>query len=186
MAQKSLADQLKLAEDKELEAAASGILLPVDAYVNHLLLLLINGELVNARHLWKRVPSEHVKSTQLAAVHGVLAGLWKKDWALVNKSLAANLSNALWPELAARVRRQQVVLLGKAYAVVHTSTAARVLGCTEQEAAQQLTSAHWTQEQGGHFAAPAAASAANDNNQATDLQQLQQLTQYLVFLEKKA
>ncbi len=46
---------------RELEAAAGGQDLTADFYASYLLALLCAGDVVNARFLWKRIPSQHTR-----------------------------------------------------------------------------------------------------------------------------
>jgi hypothetical protein len=50
---------------RELEAAAAGQELGADFYASYLLALLCAGDVVNARFLWKRIPSQHTRFAPL-------------------------------------------------------------------------------------------------------------------------
>jgi hypothetical protein len=186
--------------ERELEAAAQGQQLSADFYASMLLLMLVEGEVRffflfmctslraqvgNARMAWKRVPSEHKNGTVLKAVHAVTAGLWKGDWEAVNRALGAAVKNELWTALQGQARKAQLALLGRAYSVVAESSAAQVLGTGLSEAGPLLLGAGWRACEGRPdcFAAPAAARAGAAQ---VDAGQLAQLTNYIVFLERRA
>ena len=135
---------------------------------------------------WKRVPSEHKNGTVLKAVHAVAAGLWKGDWEAVNKGLGAAVKNDLWTALQGQARRAQLALLARAFSVVAAGSAGQVLGVAPGEAGPLLLAAGWSPCEGRPdcFAAPPAARAAAAH--ATDAGQLTQLTNYIVFLERRA
>ena len=139
--------------------------------------------MVNARYVWKRLPTEHRGGTVLKAVHGVLAGLWKRDWGAVNRVLEeATIKHPLWAELRATVRAAQLALLARAHSSLSGASAAAALGVAD--AGPVLAAAGWSEQQG--FFVPPPAEEAGEGRATVDKAQLSQLTNYLVFLERKA
>ena len=49
----------------------AGQTMPADGYTTYLLLLLCAGDVMNARYVYKRMPTEYRKNTVLKAVHAV-------------------------------------------------------------------------------------------------------------------
>ncbi len=135
---------------------------------------------------WKRVPSEHKNGSVMKAVHAVLCGLWGGDWEAVNRAVgAAQVKNELWGALAAQVRRAELALLARSHSVVSGVSAAAVLGVAADEAGALLLQSGWTAAEGtDFFSAPPAAKGAAGH--AADAAQLTQLTNYIVFLERRA
>ncbi len=140
----------------------------------------------NARMAWKRVPSEHKNGSVLKAVHAVLCGLWSGDWEAVNRAVGtAQVKNELWGALGSQVRRAELALLARSHSVISGVSAAAVLGVAAGEAGPLLLQSGWTATEGTEFySAPPAARAGAA--QTTDAAQLTQLTNYIVFLERRA
>lgn len=119
----------------------------------------------------------------LKSIHTVLAGLWESEWPSVNRALLeANIKHELWSLLRHTVRLAQLALLARAHSQLSLATAQHVLGATDDVGALLLT-AGWTEKQ-GFFAPPH--FAENASSEATQISQLAQLTNYIVFLERKA
>merc|ERR1711991_220970 len=170
MPKASLRDQIRAMEERELEMAANGALMPADGYTTFLLLLLCEGDIVNARYVWKRIPSEHKSGTVLKSVHAVLAALWRRDWEAVHKAMEANIKHELWATLGATLRAAGLLLLGRAHSAVSPATAATVLGTSADEAATLLAGAGWKQQE-GFFVRPEE-QAQQGAAASTDLKQL--------------
>jgi hypothetical protein len=122
----------------------------------------------------------------------------------VNVGLGASVKNELWNVVAHQVRRAELVLLARSHSVVSVSSAAGVLGCDVATAAALLAQEGWTtvDKSEGFLAAPEKVGAfewfaCSDLKQikqggmtkagaASDAAQLGQLSNYIVFLERRA
>lgn len=99
---------------------------------------------------------------------------------------AATVKNELWSVVGQQVRRAELALLARAHSVVSVGSASRVLGVSAGDAAPLLLQHGWTAAGAEHFAAPASKSEAGTTGQSSDAAQLGQLSNYIVFLERKA
>lgn len=70
-------NKLNILESRELEEVRGQEAL--GDIMEHLALYLLEGELCDAKFLWKRIPNGHKESPELTAIWGVGQALWLRD-----------------------------------------------------------------------------------------------------------
>jgi len=157
-------------------------------YGIHLLSYLILNDLNAARFLWKRIPKK-VKETdaELVAIWSIAKHIWKKsyseiytafnafNWGPVNVTLIQALSESF--------RSRTFDLLSNAYSSISLADVALHLGISDQDAINLSARHGWKFDAASRMLAPIPNKPAKV--QETGLDQLQQLTEYVIWLEQK-
>jgi COP9 signalosome complex subunit 8 len=177
-----LAQQL---EDYELEVSLDPGHKDQPFYAVQLFVHLIKNEMDSARFLWKRIPHDIKKTNaELQAVWKIGKCMWQREYAELYKAFTNTwepLNKTLAELLLGRVRQQTFELLSKNYTTISAESAATFLGMAPQDATKFCLQNGWTQD--GAFLVPhwIEKSAAK----TAGIDQLQSLTEFVVYLEKK-
>ncbi|GJP50593.1 hypothetical protein CLOM_g9743 [Closterium sp. NIES-68] len=176
----------------ELEAAASGAP-PLPAAIDslHLLGLLHDGDLNEARFLWKRIPASVKEGdAELEATWRVGQAMWRRDSQGVHEALKAfDWSPAVEPMVAAvadRYTHTMIQLLARSFSTISPSHAATFLGLTTQEALPFLEAKGWKQDAATDMLSPPVVQGGKGGEAEEELRQLAQvkrLTEYVFNLE---
>ena len=152
-------------------------------YGVHLLCLLILNDLNNARFLWKRIPHD-IKDSELMSIWKLGKHLWNRnyeDFYSATKS-APKQYQALIQALIDSVRVRTFTLLSRAYSSISISECSLFLGLSAEETVAFALSQGWSTEPHSLFLIPKQQSERVE--QKTNINQLQQLTEYMVSLEQ--
>jgi len=170
-------------EDWELDAAQEG---GVPSYCPQLLLYYLTNDVVNARFLWKRIPSSFKSGKpELTAVWKIGQALWTKNYEEIYKAIHGYQWNepqkTLVQSFLDSFRVNTFLLLSKAYQVISVADAAVYLGFSQADVVKHTTQQGWIHDASNNLLAPKRLVETKD--QSTSLVHLQQLTEYFCFLE---
>jgi len=150
----------------------------------HLAAYLAVGDTNNARFLWKRT-AENVKagSNELGPLWEIGKAMWKRE----HGNVIAAATALEWPAplsmvvdaIVANSRAQTMNLVSRAYTSISVAAAAAKLGLSEADTIALATEAGWVHE--GDYLAPTVAES--DKKQTVNLDQLTELSNYVVYLE---
>jgi len=157
-------------------------------YSVQLLAYLIENETEHARFLWKRIPSvvktndpevcavwEIAKNVLSRNYTGIYNAINAFQWSLQTESLVRVLTE--------KFRQQTVELVGNAYSNIDVEDFATLTGTDPQSAIAVASQKGWEHEPDSNSLLPKHDVGAKV--QKTGLDQLQQLTEYVVWLEQK-
>ncbi|KAL6078112.1 COP9 signalosome complex subunit 8 [Balamuthia mandrillaris] len=178
----------KHCEDWEYECAENPDAHALPFYSVHLLVYMIENELSHARFLWKRIPAPLKESDpELSAIWAIGREMWAKNPTNFYKALTAfNWSPgvaALITALAESYRRRMFDLVAKAYSTITVSDCATLLGLAENDTTKLAAENGWEVDSSSGMLCPKI--PLQPKQQSTGLPQLQQLTDYVVFLEQQ-
>lgn len=152
-------------------------------YAAQLLGHIYNGDIEDARFVWKRAPAAHKQEPQLKAAFAVLQHLWNKAY----QGLWPVLSSAQWSEtllplvhaIANKQRQDAIRLVSCAYSSIQPDRLASLTGASSQETHQIVQSEGW-QMNGDVILV-----TCKERNGSTKASQehLQHLTEFVVQLE---
>ncbi|KAK9817679.1 hypothetical protein WJX72_000567 [[Myrmecia] bisecta] len=152
----------------------------------HMLGHMYNGDLVDARFVWKRLPEAAKQTAEVQAALTLLQCLWSKDyegtWAALSSHAWNPPVSGLVGGLALKTREHIFELLTRAYSHIPTSKAAALLGLPEQETLQLVQQQGWE-----HDPATAVLKVHQPPvrpGDRTSLDDLQRLTEYVAHLEQ--
>jgi len=136
---------LSLLEFQELETGPDGF--RVELYTELLASYLLEGDICNAKFLWKRIPATLKQNAELVAVWGVAQKMWGRDM----PGFYAAVRNFQWSQTIAPIinklidskRDQLLRLIGIAYTSVHHEDVATLLGMTNEEAEGAVIGQGW-------------------------------------------
>jgi len=148
--------------------------------------LLVN-DLNSARFLWKRIPTE-VKAAvpEFAQIWKIGQSMWKREYKNIYASLQVNwapIYQSLARHLADQFRQRTFTLLSRAYTTISVNDCAVILGLPAAEVVQLTTQRGWQLDQATNMLRPA--PYADQKVQKTGIDQLGNLTKYVVFLESR-
>ncbi|KAI8470986.1 MAG: COP9 signalosome [Monoraphidium minutum] len=156
----------------------------------HLLGHVYNGNLEDARLLWKRIPQAQQQDPEADAAWRLLQYCWNRSYPGSWQALTAHQWSAqvqpLVDALVEKTRQRMAKLLATAYSQVSPAKAALLLGVSEADARQLAESLGWAEVPGapggpGPMLAPRAAAADGAGLDCRGA--LEQLTRYMVHLE---
>eukprot|EP00271_Cylindrocystis_brebissonii_P007904 TRINITY_DN2180_c0_g1_i1.p1 TRINITY_DN2180_c0_g1~~TRINITY_DN2180_c0_g1_i1.p1 ORF type:complete len:208 (-),score=48.36 TRINITY_DN2180_c0_g1_i1:1342-1965(-) len=180
-------DVASICERMELEGAAIGTFQSVTwPYAAHLLGLLYNNDLNNARFLWKRIPaSEKNNNGDVAASWRIGQAMWAHDRkatyaALREHSWSGNLQQLVMA-LTEKYSEQMFALLCKAYSTISAADAAEFLGKSKEDAIAWVVQRGWSHDATDDMLT--VVSQAKPTDQKTSLDQMQHLTEYVFHLD---
>eukprot|EP00743_Colponemidia_sp_Colp-15_P004326 GILK01004666.1.p1 GENE.GILK01004666.1~~GILK01004666.1.p1 ORF type:complete len:202 (+),score=31.64 GILK01004666.1:58-663(+) len=153
-----------------------------------LLSLLLENNLNDARFLWKRIPPAFKSADgELQAIWVIGQSMWKKAYADVYTAAQAfswSAPNApIVTSIIENYRKHMFQVLSKAYTTISVADAAACLGISPSTAVQECVQAGWTFDSLTNTLAPT--KEVISKAQKTGQEQLQQLTDYIVHLERK-
>ena len=169
---------------------------PDELFSTYMLILLLQGDLVNARQLWRRpsLPEELKTGGELSAVWAVGQCLWNDDVAGAYNAMKfpskIEYVTLLLGELKARTVQQQLKLVSKAYTSIHARELMARLDQSEEQVRRQCSDLGWDFSANG-FVSPeplhenlgAAAGANGDVQDSIAL--LSKLSSFVTSLEQK-
>jgi len=179
---------IRVCEQYEFESAneaPSAATLPF--YGVQLFAYLLINDLNSARFLWKRIPTD-VKAAvpEFASIWRIGQSMWKREYNNIYASLQVNwppVYQALARNLVDQFRQRTFVLLSRAYTTISVNDCAIILGLPPADAVKLTTQRGWQYEQATNVLRPIPVVEAKV--QKTSLDQLQDLTKYVVFLESR-
>jgi len=174
---------------EEIELEAPDGVPPPDVYCCMIIANLIVSDIVNAKLLWKRIPSL-VKSEnpEFESLWQIATKLWASDFKVVFAELGQRewspLIQPLLACLAKSVRHRVITLIEKSYESLRLSSMSNLLGLADEDAQLALASERdWPVAQG--FARPSKRLSPESTRRVQrDEDALQRLTDYVAFLEE--
>lgn len=171
-------------EDHELDCAAA---LPQPLSFKHAPLLMAcyvaENDLNNARFLWKRSESSLHKNGEFAALWEIVKALWKHDFSgaikATNSFAWSTYTGIAVEHAAATLRADLVALIGNAFSEISVADLQAFLLISAGEVQQLAAEQDWKVEGDMVQAKP----TVDSKNRKTSLQQLRQLTDYIVSLD---
>eukprot|EP00927_Polykrikos_kofoidii_P021846 TRINITY_DN20563_c0_g1_i1.p1 TRINITY_DN20563_c0_g1~~TRINITY_DN20563_c0_g1_i1.p1 ORF type:complete len:247 (+),score=54.61 TRINITY_DN20563_c0_g1_i1:155-895(+) len=177
-------------------AAASGDIITNDPeklaragflYAAHLLAYLLDGQLNNARFLWKRTPPAVQQVAQAAMAHEALVARWHRRHAEYFAKLEASGSwdSGLLPlveEVAKRGRKHLFDKLGDAYKMISSDRISDMLRLDASAVLAACDHRGWSVDEFGNVS-PVPVKADEDLMQMGEAQ-LQKLAEYVSYLEQ--
>ncbi|ELR20934.1 COP9 subunit 8, putative [Acanthamoeba castellanii str. Neff] len=163
---------------------------PKDAlplYGAQLLSYLIENEIHYARFLWRRIPKK-IKETdpELNAIWTIGQNVWNKKYTDIYQSAQAynwSPGTVLFVQaFVEKFRERTFKLISSAYSNISTGDLAVLLGLSEQDAITLAVQHGWTHDAASGSVAPR--PIVPETRQGASLDQLQQLTDYVCFLEE--
>eukprot|EP01121_Diplochlamys_sp_Union-15-3_P001723 TRINITY_DN1149_c0_g3_i1.p1 TRINITY_DN1149_c0_g3~~TRINITY_DN1149_c0_g3_i1.p1 ORF type:complete len:195 (-),score=33.68 TRINITY_DN1149_c0_g3_i1:96-680(-) len=169
-------------EDYELEAATSNQG-EKPFFAIQLLAYLIIGDLDNARFLWRRIPKE-LKNNEIEGVWQIGRQMWKRNFSDIYKAIKSfKATNELYKTLIERLsdsfKERTFNLLSSAYTSIGVDDAATYLGSNPADVVKYATSRGWVFKDKLLYPKP----IVEKKVQTADLNHLQSLTEYVVYLE---
>lgn len=174
---------IALCEEREFEAAAQEK--PHPSPTLHLLALLLQSDLTEARFLWRRLPAECKDNPDTIAVWALAKALWQSDMPAfydAAKHPSWGGADTLVSALVYATRRKGVQLIARAYTCVSLERVSTLLGLDRDGAAQLCHREGWTVD--GEFVVVERRKDVTDNVKITgDSRELRMLTEQLVRLQ---
>ncbi|KAK9819141.1 hypothetical protein WJX74_009979 [Apatococcus lobatus] len=155
---------------------------PVDV---HILGHIYNGDLADARFVWKRAPkaAQQVASNQAAFV--LLQHLWNKEyqtrWHAINSQHWRPETVPLVIAVASKLRGQTLDLISGAYTSITVEKASTFLGCSADDTLKAARSQQWELAEDG--ATLKVTRPPPSQTERSSIKQLQHLSQYVLRLE---
>jgi len=155
-------------------------------YACQLITYLILDDLNNARFLWKRMSPGVKKSVpELTAIWAIGQNLWNRKYS----DLYNSIQNFTWSPniapliilLADAVRTRTFNLISKAYSSISIDDCSVFLGITPKDTITLATNNGWKYDASTKTLTPKSFEAPKQ--QKTGLEQLTQLTEYVMYLE---
>jgi len=183
----------KECEEYEFTFAEQGVAVTtqnVPLYGIQLLAYYILNDLNSARFLWKRIPSEiRASNTELQAIWTVGKHLWPatRNYPEVYNSLRAVDWHPQYAILVSALeeafRERTLQLISRAYSMISLKDCANLVGLSDEEMLAFATSLGWDYDDTSNYLRPVKKKV--EQEERTSLEQLQQLTEYIVFLEQQ-
>jgi len=156
-------------------------------YGPQLLTYLIENELQYARFLWRRMPKKLKESDhELKAIWAIGKNVWNKKCPEIYQSCQAfnwSPGTVLFVQaFAEKFRERTFKLISNSYSNISTQDLANLLGLGEQDAIILAIQHGWTHDATSKSVAPK--PIVSVARQGASLKQLQQLTDYVCFLEE--
>jgi len=174
-------------EKAEMEAA--GCVPAPEVYARLLAVCLYQQDLCSAKFLWKRVPETIKCAGELTRLWDIGRALWNGDipkvFEVIGEGQWSDSVAAIVAALKDRVRQQSLELVAAAYTSIKVPDFSRLVGCSGETEALALALAQpgWTLDPDQTHICPAMKKATTIETPAAE-QQLDQLTQFVAFLEK--
>ncbi|KAG2491066.1 hypothetical protein HYH03_010511 [Edaphochlamys debaryana] len=190
-----------LLEEAELSSPSASVLDDDWPVALHMLAHVYNGDLADARLLYKRLPDSAKADPQVQAAWRLLQFAWQGSGEGVWRSLRAypwsGPAEALAEALGERLRARQLDLVTAAYSHISPARLAALAGCSEADAAALAAARGWRPcgAEGAEGAAAAAGAGADAGaflevvpppparGEVDSLASLEQLSVYMMQLE---
>ncbi|KAJ3441207.1 hypothetical protein M0812_13213 [Anaeramoeba flamelloides] len=155
-------------------------------YLEQMICYVLTNRLTEARFFYKRLPKQQKKNKHLSAMWKILQLLWNKENG-GNLQVIPSVKKHHWPEqsriyidsMIESFRNRIVALIGRAYSSVSMSTVALLLGFSEEDTTDIVIQYGWKVDQKTVYP-----KTLLEKQKTVDVDQLQQLTEYVVALEK--
>ncbi|KAG9403004.1 COP9 signalosome complex subunit 8 [Aphanomyces cochlioides] len=151
--------------------------------------LLTLRELNRAKHLWRRLPEKDKNG--LHEIWAVGQALWRREVSQAYVAIAAaealplNVEvKAVLGELKKSIGLYNASLLGRAYASVPIAVVAQALGLSLDDTLKFCASRQWRVQ--GDLVFPTKEVSANGPSTEAELEQLHQLSSYILHLEQRS
>mmetsp|Transcript_18444 Transcript_18444/g.20510 ORF Transcript_18444/g.20510 Transcript_18444/m.20510 type:complete len:201 (+) Transcript_18444:21-623(+) len=149
---------------------------------------LLQGELENARFVWKRAPKDSkAPGTSICAAWEIGKAMWQRDYAKVYTAMAAFKGSKIEDVCCAHLRdtvfRESVCkLLGKGFSTISTKEASVYLGLAPAEVSKYCSAAGWEKLEGDMWKPTLNLKPNTETSHLTDLKPL---AKYIVHLEQQ-
>ncbi|CAI5736683.1 unnamed protein product [Hyaloperonospora brassicae] len=193
-AQQEIEQQLhRLSEELELVAAAPSretATLSADFYASYLVLVLLSGDLNDARFLWRRITTETKDaSVELRNVWAIGKALWQRNLAAAFAAMDYDWSpllQGLVQALKLSTREAMAELLCRAYSTIPVTDVALAMGfARHEEAVQYCLSLGWAVSEAGQWVLPKPlANVRRRHSSGVDMAQLDTLSKTVLHLEQ--
>jgi len=155
-------------------------------YTVQLLTYLIQGDLDNARFLWRRIPKDiRNQQPEIGAAWDIGRQMWKKDYSNIYKAIksfkGSELHKTLIEYLLETFRDRTFALLSTAYTYIGIADASNILGLSSKESIKFCTAKGWEYDKENKYFKPK--PIVEKKVQTAGLEHLQSLTEYVVYLE---
>ena len=183
MNENKLPNAVFIAENYELESSMSTSN-PPPIYEIHLLLYLLNDDVNSAKYLWKRAPKSS-KKDELKAVWDIGRAMWTRDYTQIYKSFNAykwsDQTTKYVTKLQDTFRTNTWKLISVAYSNLSSNKLANYVGLSKEETLNKTKELGWKVE--GELVYPV--PIETPKVQKVGIEQFSQLTEYVVWLERK-
>lgn len=170
-------------------------------YAQLLSLYLLFGDLINAKLLWKRIPTQLKEDVpDLPAIWQVAVALMKREsgsvYGLVNKREWPAYIKKIMSMVSSRTRERVLNFVSSAYSHITLTDFQQLTGCkSEEEAISLANSLSWPYDEQNGIVQPVKSATSSTASTPTDesfdgspdsdysQEQLQKLAQYVSFLE---
>lgn len=155
-------------------------------YAQLLAIYLCQGDLCNAKFLWKRIPAPLKNSNEeLALIWKVGQCMWKRDYPAAYSALQAPWSDAVRPIMEAlheELRSRAIGLIANAYSSITLSDLSAMAGINEREAEKISNERGWLIDAETDMVRPVRPPPSSQVTTSSE-GQLNKLTDYVSFLE---
>lgn len=176
-------DLIRLCELREFQAAAQREHHPQAA--THLLALLVENDLLEARYLWQRLSSPCQSDPLTQAAFALVKALYESEYPLFYNTAASTDWGPLSPLVAKAVddtRRRVVKLIPEAFTCISIDNMRHVLG-VDDETAKEFCKKHNWQIQDGFIMVQRKHEETTEDGYSQNYTELQRLTEQLVKLQ---
>ncbi|KAK5577608.1 hypothetical protein RB653_002551 [Dictyostelium firmibasis] len=185
IASKNFKSILDYCQQQEIES--KNIELIKSYYGVYLLSYLINNDIINAKHLWKRISNDLKQSNQqLKNIYTIIKSISQANPTITYTALSINLGDDYTPfitTLKENFQQRTFELISNAYSSITVSDCSSYLGISPDDTIQFTTSKGWEHDKASNTLKPIPI-----HKQITGLptggQQIRSLTNYVLFLEK--
>ena len=161
----------------------------LEVYSQLLMYYLLENDVINAKFLWKRIPSSlKDQSEELNSIWKVGKFLWKKDLVNIYSAISGyEWSSSIAPlmkKLAEMLRESSLKLISKVYTVIKIESLCALLGAQEEEVLSLVSSFPWKVEQKLIKIPQFTEAEKNIDCSSEDSDKLlKRLTDYVIFFE---
>ncbi|CAM9200964.1 unnamed protein product [Scytosiphon promiscuus] len=163
-----------------------------DAAKVHMALLLVQDDVNNARHLWRRLPpAAKAEGGDMAALWGVGKCLWQRDMGGAQKALREREWSPPMASYAtlidARVRERQLNMISKAFTALPLEKVASMLAFSVEDAEKECAKEGWEIVGTGaeRTVNPKPRVGSDGNIPTTTPDYLQKMAKHIAFLERR-
>ncbi|KAN0015536.1 hypothetical protein ACTFIU_008271 [Dictyostelium citrinum] len=156
-------------------------------YGVYLLSYLINNDVINAKHLWKRIPNDFKQSNQqLKNIYTIIKSISQTNPTITYTSLSTNIGDEYTPFITAlkdNFQTRTFELISNAYSSITVNDCSLYLGISPDDTIQFTTSKGWEHDKASNTLKPVPIQK-QVSGLPTGNQQIRSLTSYVLFLEK--
>ncbi|KAF2069256.1 hypothetical protein CYY_009426 [Polysphondylium violaceum] len=172
---------LKYCQDIECESSEK----IASLYGAYLFCYLIKNDITNARFLWKRIPSQLRSNESLKSIWTLAKSIHQFDTKTIY-TLLGSFGAEYQPFVVffkESFQNRTFNLISNAYTSISLSDCINYLGISQEQTIELAKSKGWTFDESSKTFTPLAIPTTQSNLPQTD-KQLQNLTNYVLFLEK--